>query len=334
MGVTVIVGGFYGDEGKGKIVAFHALKTNPDASVRAGVGPNAGHTVKHQGVVARLRLVPSSFVNTGTKLMIAPGVLVDENVLLKEIDELGVGGRLLVDRKSGLIEARHIERDRGDEHLAGKIGTTGTGTGPAMEDRVGRRLRLAEQSERLKPFLGDTVEEVQRAVEEGRTIVAEGTQGTFLSLYHGTYPYVTSKDVTASSVLADIGVGPRAANQVIVVFKSFVTRVGNGPLANELPKDEVETRGWVERGSVTGRLRRAAPFDFELAKRAVRLNGATALAITKLDAVFRASAGVTRFEDLPKEARDFIRKVEDETGVPVIYAGTGEEVLETVVVPH
>jgi len=329
-----MVGGFYGDEGKGKIVAFHALRTKPEASVRAGVGPNAGHTVRHRGTVARLRLVPSSFVNPSTKLMIAPGVLVDENVLLKEIDELGVAQRLMVDRRSGLIEARHIERDKGDEHLAGKIGTTGTGTGPAMEDRVGRRLRLADQSEKLKPFLGDTVEELQKALEEGKTIVAEGTQGTFLSLYHGTYPYVTSKDVTASSVLADIGVGPKAAEQVIVVFKSFVTRVGNGPLENEIPKDEVEARGWVERGSVTGRLRRAAPFDFELARRAVKLNGATALAITKLDALFSGAAGITHFEKLPKEARDFIRKVEDETGVPVLYAGTGEEVLDTIVVPH
>ncbi|PSN83577.1 adenylosuccinate synthetase [Candidatus Marsarchaeota G2 archaeon ECH_B_SAG-G16] len=330
MGVTVVVGGFFGDEGKGKIIAFHSLKTRPSIAVRGGVGPNAGHTVSIGGRVYRLRLVPSAFVNESTRLLIGPGVLVDEEVFLKEVEQLGVSDRINVDQKCGLIEKAHIERDRSSEHLRNTIGTTGTGTGPAMEDRVSRRLRLALESSLLKPYLKDTVEIIHQVIEKGEKVLAEGTQGTFLSLYHGTYPYVTSKDVTAASVCADIGVGPKHVDDVLVVFKSYVTRVGNGPLENELSQEEIEKRGWVERGSVTGRLRRAAPFNFELAKRAVKLNSATCCAITKLDALFPEIKGVKKKEALTQEALGFVKKVEDELGIPVVYVGTGEDVMDTV----
>lgn len=328
--VTVFVGGFFGDEGKGKIVAYYALTKKPRLAVRGGVGPNAGHTVVFRGKQYRLRLTPSAFVCEDTLLAIGPGVLVDESVLLKEVEELGVSHRLKVDRNCGLIEQRHIERDRGSAHLRQEIGTTGSGSGPAMEERVARTLRLCSSSELLKPYLADTVELVHQVLDEGGLVVAEGTQGTFLSLYHGTYPYVTSKDVTASSVCADIGVGPKHVGEVIVVFKSYVTRVGNGPLKGELDPAEVERRGWVERGTVTGRLRRAAPFDFELARRAVKLNGATACAITKIDALHPEARGVREYSKLPLEARRFIEEVEAKVGVPVKYVGTGEEVTDTV----
>jgi adenylosuccinate synthase len=334
MAVTVVVGGFFGDEGKGKIVAFHALTSKPQIAVRGGVGPNAGHTVVHNGVTHKTRLVPSGFINPTTKLMIGPGVLVDEKVFLHEVDDLGVTDRIWVDHKCGLIEASHIERDRGNTYLSKKIETTGTGTGPAMEERVARTLRLCASSEALKPFASDTVSTIHDALDKGHGVLAEGTQGTFLSLYHGTYPYVTSKDVTSSSVCADIGVGPKDVEEVIAVFKSYVTRVGKGPLKNELSVEEIKKRGWLERGSVTGRLRRAAPFDTELAAKSVRLNGATSCAITKLDALFPAAAGVRHYDRLTREAKQFIEQLENELKVPVRYVGTGAEVIDTIIVPH
>ncbi len=327
--VTVFVGGFFGDEGKGKIIAYYSLMEKPRIAARGGVGPNAGHTVVFNGQAHRLRLVPSAFVNKDTRLVIGPGVLVDEAILTKEVEELGVGGRIHVDNNCGLIEQRHIEKDRGSSHLKQEIGTTGSGSGPAMEERVSRILRLCSSSESLKPYLADTVAMIHKELERGGLVVAEGTQGTFLSLYHGTYPYVTSKDVTASSICADIGVGPKHVGEVIVVFKSYVTRVGNGPLRGELDPAELERRGWVERGTVTGRLRRAAPFDFELARRAVRLNGATACAITKIDAVYPDAKGVREYSKLSADAKRFIEEVEAEVGVPVKYVGTGEEVFDT-----
>ncbi|MGC8974401.1 MAG: adenylosuccinate synthetase, partial [Thermoproteus sp.] len=121
------------------------------------------------------------------------------------------------------------------------------------------------------------------------------------------------------------GVGPKDVDEVVLVFKSFVTRVGNGPLPGELPPEEAERRGWVERGAVTGRPRRAAPFNLELARRAVLLNSPTQIAITKLDALFKDAAGKTRWEDLPAEARKWVDQVEAELGKPVTLLGTGPE---------
>src|SRR5207302_365411 len=84
------------------------------------------------------------------------------------------------------------------------------------------------------------------------------------------YPYVTSKDVTASHACADVGIGPTDVDDVMVIFKSYVTRVGEGPLENQLSRDEVLRRGWMEYGTGTGRERRAAPFAFYLARSAVQ----------------------------------------------------------------
>ena len=76
--------------------------------------------------------------------------------------------------------------------------------------------------------------------------------------------FVTTKDVTASGICADVGVGPKRIDDVIVVFKSYLTRVGTGPIAGELSAEETSQKGWEEFGTVTGRLRRAAEFDFRI----------------------------------------------------------------------
>ena len=100
------------------------------------------------------------------------------------------------------------------------------------------------------------------------------------------YPYVTSKDVTASAICSDVGIGPKKIDEVLIVFKSYVTRVGEGPLANEISIEELREKNWLEFGSVTGRQRRAAPFDFNLAKKSIQINSATQIALTKLDIFF------------------------------------------------
>lgn len=322
MSVTVVVGGFFGDEGKGKIVSYLAVKDEPAAAVRGGVGPNAGHTIIHEGKEIRLRMLPSAVANPRVKLMVGPGVLVNPSVLLDEVGKAEAQNRVIVDRHCTIIEPHHIEKDRGT-HLGEKIGTTGTGTGPANADRALRVARIAKDFPELLPYLGDVAYEVNKIADEGSGLIVEGTQGTYLSLFHGTYPYVTSKDVCASAICADIGLGPKKVDDVLVVFKAYVTRVGGGPLENELPEEEVVRRGWREFGAVTGRLRRAGPFDFQLAKRAVMLNSATQLAMTKMDVVFKEAKGVRRYSDLPYEASKFVEDVEGATGVSVTLIGTG-----------
>lgn len=326
MTCTVLVGGFFGDEGKGKIASYLAIKDDIDANVRTG-SVNAGHTVVWGDITYKLRMVPSGFVNPKTKLYLAAGCNVNPSIFLEEVKLTKVEGRIWIDRQASVIEPIHIERDRSE---GGRIGTTGQGVGPAQEDRVKRIAKLVSEIDYLKPYLDDVALRINEILDKGGKVLLEGTQGTYLSLIHGTYPYVTSRDTTASAICSEVGIGPKRVDDVIVVFKSYVTRVGKGPLKGELSEEEVRRRGWMEVATVTGRIRRAAPFDFELARRAVMLNSATQIAITKLDSLYPEAAYAKKFEDLPMEARMFIEHVENEVKVPVTLIGIGPRVEDMI----
>jgi len=319
---TVVVGGFFGDEGKGKIISYLAKKDNPTIVVRGGAGPNAGHTIKDGNTTYKVRMLPSGFLNKNARVMIGPGVVVDPQVFLKEIQEFGVSGRVFLDNHCGIIEQNHLDQDS-KGRLKEKIGSTGSGTGPANAERAMRTLKMAKDVESLSSYITDVPNEVNSALKDQKNVLVEGTQGTHLSLWHGTYPFVTSKDVTASGICADIGIGPKRVDEVLVVFKAYLTRVGTGPMAGELDAKETEQKGWAEFGTVTGRPRRAAEFNFPLAQRAVMLNSATQIAITKLDVRFPECAGVKSFNDLNDDARSFIKNIEDKLEVPVTLIGTG-----------
>ncbi len=326
---TVIVGGFYGDEGKGKIVSYLAIKDNPTVAVRGGVGPNAGHTIEHQNKKYKVRMLPSAFLNPNTRLLVGPGVVVSPEVLLKEIEEFSTQDRTFVDFQCGIIEESHRTTDSGGR-LKQSIGSTGTGTGPANADRAMRTLKLAKDIKSLTLYLDDVPNQVNFALDRKENVIVEGTQGTYLSLWHGTYPFVTSKDVTASAICADVGIGPKSVDEVLVVFKAFVTRVGEGPLKNEISPEEAVAKGWQEVGTVTGRQRRAAEFDFDLAKRSIMLNSASQLGITKLDVVFPECAHMQSFSDLSSPAKYFIKNIEDQLKVPVTLIGTGPDVYDII----
>ncbi len=326
---TVVVGGFFGDEGKGKIISYLAMKDNPKIIVRGGAGPNAGHTIRDGDKTYKVRMLPSGFLNKNAKVMIGPGVVINPSILLKEIQDFDASGRSFIDKHCGIIEESHLSRDSKGE-LKEKIGSTGSGTGPANADRAMRVLKLAKDIDSLSSLIVDVPAEINSALSLNQNVLVEGTQGTFLSLWHGTYPYVTSKDVTASGICADVGLGPKKVDEVIVVFKSYVTRVGTGPLAKELTLAEAESKGWSEFGTVTGRQRRAADFDFELARRAIMLNSATQIAITKLDVIFPECTGKTSFNELSKDAQSFIKNIEDKLNTPVTIIGTGPAINEII----
>jgi adenylosuccinate synthase len=326
----VAVGGFYGDEGKGKIIAYLARKDNAAIAVRGGVGPNAGHTFSLEGKTYKVRMLPSAALNPGTRLLIGAGVLVNPQVLISEIAMFGADDRTFVDGQCGIIEQSHIERDKSEDHLKTKVGTTGTGTGPANSDRALRTLKLAKDIPELSLYIEDVSNSVNYALDNKERVIVEGTQGTYLSLFHGGYPYVTSKDVTASGICSDVGIGPKRVDDVLVVFKAYVTRVGGGPLQNELGEDEAKKRGWIEYGSVTGRVRRASPFDMDLAKKSIRINSATQLSVTKLDVLYPQCAGMREYSGLPSEARKFIEEIEGETGLRVTLIGTGPDLYDVV----
>lgn len=326
----VTVGGFFGDEGKGKIVAYLAQKDNPSIAVRGGVGPNAGHTFSQSGKTFKVRMLPSAGLNINTRLLIGAGVLINPEVLLKEIEMFDAADRTYIDEHCGIIEKRHIEQDSSEGHLKFTIGTTGTGTGPANAERALRKLKLAKDIPELSLYLEDVSNSVNYALENKETVIIEGTQGTFLSLFFGGYPYVTSRDVSASAICSDVGVGPKKIDDVLLVFKSYITRVGGGPLQNEIEEEEASKRGWIEFGSVTGRQRRSAPFDMELAKKAARINSATQIAITKLDVLFPECSGIQDYNRLPDRARKFVEEIEAELGLKATILGTGPAIEQTI----
>lgn len=328
MPCTVVVGGFWGDEGKGKIISYLALNDKIDFCVRTG-SVNAAHTIWHQGKRYALHMVPGGFVNRKCRLLIAAGANVHVGQFLKEVEETKVKDRIGVDSQASIIEEKHSTQDKASAHLKG-IGTTGWGVGPAIEERVRRTAKMAKDVPELKPYLADVSAEVNEAIRKNRMVLLEGTQGILLSLFHGTYPYVTGRDTSASAVCSETGVGPTKVDDVLLVLKSFVTRVGAGPLPGEISKEEAMKRGWFETASGTGRDRRAAPFNFDLAKRAVMIDGATQIALTKLDAVFPEVKSVRAYEEVPKEAKQFVAKVEKDTGVKVTFVGTGPDALDLI----
>ena len=326
---TVVIGGFFGDEGKGKIISYLALHDKPSIVVRGGAGPNAGHTIKDGEKIYKVRMLPSGFLNKDAKVMVGPGVVVNPSVLLKEINDFDVEGRAFLDYNCGIIEESHREADS-QGRLKEKIGSTGSGTGPANAERAMRTLKMAKEIDELESYLTDVPLEVNSALDRNDNVLIEGTQGTHLSLWHGTYPFVTTKDVTASGICADVGIGPKKVDDVIVVFKAYLTRVGTGPMPGELSAEQTSAKGWEEFGTVTGRLRRAAEFDFGLAKRAVMLSSANQISITKLDVRFPNCAGITSYDELDEDAKSFIKKIEKELGVKVTLIGTGPGVTDVI----
>eukprot|EP00762_Andalucia_godoyi_P003417 ANDGO_04229.mRNA.1 Adenylosuccinate synthetase len=330
--VTVVVGGFFGDEGKGRIVAAVAHKLKASIVARGGVGTNAGHTIEFQGKKFGIRQVPSAALDVpSAALMIGPGVVVDPIITAKEIVDLGIGpGRLVIDKNCAIIAEEHRVREKADEHLMKIVGSTGSGSGMAISDHVLRKGPIAKNWDSLKEYVGDVPSLIHAALLRKEQVIIEGTQATFLSLYYGDYPFCTSKDVCASSLCADVGVGPKHVKDVVIVFKAYVTRVGQGFLEGELTPEETIKRGWQEYGVNTGRPRRAAPFSTVLAQKAIMLNSATKIAICKLDVLFPECAGVTEASALSTHARDWLSTIEKDCGVPIWCVGTGPDAKHTV----
>jgi adenylosuccinate synthase len=328
MPCTVIVGAFWGDEGKGKIISYLALKDKLDFCVRTG-SVNAAHTVWREGKRYALHMVPAAFLYEKCRLLIAAGANVHVNRFFEELELTKVKGRIGIDKMASIIEEKHSIQDKTSAVNKG-IGTTGWGVGPAVEERARRTAKLAKDIPELQPYLADAATEINEGIDAGKKVLLEGTQGFMLSLFHGTYPYVTSRDTGAAAICSEAGVGPTRVDDVLIVYKSFITRVGTGPLPGEITKEEAKKRGWFETAAGTGRDRRSAPFNFDLTRKNAKINGATQAAVTKLDCMFPECRSAQNFDDLSKDAKQFIKEVENKTGIPVVLIGTGPEALDII----
>jgi len=156
---------------------------------------------------------------------------------------------------------------------------------PERADAAEHRALLARLAPRLLPLAVDAGRVVFEALGRGESVLLEGAQGALLDVDHGTYPYVTSSNTTAGGAAVGAGIGPTALDAVLGVVKAYTTRVGNGPLPTEAPPAVAERIRQLgdEFGATTGRPRRCGWFDAVVVRYAVRVNGLTGLAVTKLD---------------------------------------------------
>jgi adenylosuccinate synthase len=332
MPATIVVGGQYGSEGKGKVVALLASRLNAPWLVRCG-GPNSGHTVSIDSKDVVLRQVPSCSDPRNATFCIAAGCAVDEAVLLSELDMLSIErARIIVDPRAVLVTENDREAERRELH---QIASTCSGTGAALVRRMSRRadvllvkdsdgLRARCRIERVAPLL-------HHAIDDGEDLVVEGTQGFGLSLLHGEdYPFVTSRDTTAAGFAMEVGLSPRLVDNIVMVVRTFPIRVGgtSGPLPNETSWDEIRNISGApvaipEFTSVTRRLRRVAHFDLDAVQTACRYNRPTSLAVMGMDRLDYEVSGATDPSRLTQRSRRFLDQLQNSTRIPVEFAGTG-----------
>lgn len=323
--VDVVLGVQHGDEGKGKVV--HHLCRNGDYTLvfRGQGGPNAGHTIYHEGEKYVTHLVPAG-VFFGIPSLIGPGCVVDLSKLYHEcteLDEKGIDVKNLlhIDARAHLILSAHLEEDSKDSETTG-IGTTKCGIGPAYTSKYHRSgLRFGDLIEQyyseeadseshgssLIPYfenmLVDTYDLLHNN-DEPVVALFEGGQGFELDIDWGDYPYVTSSHTTTAGALLN-GIPPQTLRRVYGVAKAYETYVG----AKKFQRDDKACKLFQELGqeygATTGRLRQTDYLHLPRLKRAITINGVTDLIINKCDIMRAASEAVKEDADDSRTAYRF-----------------------------
>ena len=338
MPVSVVVGGQYGSEGKGKVALHIARQSGARAVVRVG-GPNSGHTgIDKAGRLWILRQLPAACLASGSTIVLPAGSLIDPELLLIEIRQLEIEpGRLIIDSCASVVLPRH-RSEEAREHLIERIGSTGSGTGAALRDRMSRNPRhvLAGDYPPLKPFTRPFAAGILREfLNHQERVIIEGTQGFGLSLWHGmAFPHTTSRDTTAAAFVAESGLAPQDVDDVVLVIRSFPIRVGgnSGPLENEIdwPTLAIEAGlppSYVEFTSATKRVRRVARFHPEIVRRAIVVNQPHRIAINHLDYVDPSAPTC----GLGPRGQDFLTKIEESIKQKVDLIGVGPDKILTAI---
>jgi adenylosuccinate synthase len=343
MSCTLILGGQYGSEGKGKVTALLASTCAEPWVVRCG-GPNSGHSVWNDDRQIILRQLPTAALHPASTVLVGAGCAIDENLLIQEATDLGLPrDRVVVDPRAVVIE--HLDHDEELADIA-TIASTASGTNSAWIRRMRRRsdAKLAGTSARLRDAV--RVECVaallHQCLENHGDVIVEGTQGFGLSLLHGdVYPYVTARDTSAGGFCSEVGLSPRHVDHIVMVLRTFPIRVGgnSGPLPNEIDWAEVRKFSGApteepEFTSVTHRIRRVAHFDLTAVQRACRYNKPTSLALMGLDRLDHVNRGVLDTRDLTRTAVNAVRELEQATSTGIEWVGTGFRTADAIRTKH
>ncbi|WP_129020679.1 adenylosuccinate synthetase [Edaphocola flava] len=332
--VDVLIGGQFGSEGKGQIAAH--ISPEYECLVRVG-GPNAGHTVYNEPNNHVFHLLPSgTFRAPNAKILIGAGAVLNLERILAEIQAFEIEkGRLIIDENVNIITSEDIAME---QKIKENIGSTGQGVGAATASNILSRLfanenHKAKKFQELKHFIGDTGAELEKLYAQNKKILLEGTQGSALSLHHGTYPHVTSRDTSVSGCLSEAGISPRRVRKVIMVTRTYPIRVGgtSGPFgSNEIDFATIAQRSGKkledlvkkEITTTTKRPRRIAEFSWDLFRKACELNSPTDIALTFTDYISDSNELARRYENLTEDTRKFIEEIERCSGVKVSLIGT------------
>ena len=344
--MTILVGGQYGSEGKGAIVA--AIANDYGVHVRVG-SPNAGHTIYWEGEKHVMQSIPCGWINPNAKIVIGRGALINMKLLMNELVHIlqyypDFLDRFFIDPEAGILDEKfHLQEGGTEGEMHRRIGSTGEGVGPARVARVNRdpaQFRqfkdVAAEYNLEKCICDQTPWMLKTWQESGLNVLVEGTQGSGLSLLHSNWPYCTSIDTNASGIASEVGIAPSRITDVILVCRTFPIRVhGNsGPMKDEISWDELNKyivkNGGVaitpEKTTVTKKVRRIAEWDRDLLQKSITQNEPTEYAITFADYIDPSLYGVT---DADKVSRsELLWKFISKSDIPVDrirYIGTGPD---------
>lgn len=335
----IVVGMQYGSEGKGAITSYLA----PIASIGVRSGAtNAGHTIYFNDQKFVMRQIPSAWINPLAKLVIGAGAIISLDILLEEIKLLSrytnITDRLYIDKKAHIVTKYQKTREQKTDlskRISSTSATSGEGIGMTASDKVLRRASCIQAKDQkiLTPFLADTVDMINSYLDRDEIVIVEGTQGSWLSLDHGCFPYTTSRDTNAMALAASVGI---AAHQfeidVIGVTRTYPIRVGgnSGPFGkdskeitwNELTRRSKSKIPIIENSTVTGKTRRVAIFSFEDFAKSCQINRPTEIALTFADYL---DASAHEKQIIPTKIYAFMEKLESISGAPVTLVKTGPQ---------
>ena len=328
MGATALVGAQWGSEGKGLIAA--GLARHFDASVRVG-GPNAGHSLWYENELYKMRGVPCGWVNPKCGLFIGAGAVVHPELLEEEMNGLPVERDIYVDRWATMVTHEH---ETAELELRKQIGSTAEGVGQARIAKIRRdgSAVTAEDYPWISPkvVITDVSAELDFILKNGGDVILEGTQGSGLSLHHGTqYPKATSSDTNAGGLCAEAGIAPGWVDHVMLVARTYPIRVAgpSGPMGEELDWSWFIEKGIVdapEQTTVTKKIRRISRWWDPVFEKAVRLNKPCGVWLTFGDYIEPDIREETDGKTvIMSAAGEFARDIERRFGVPVIGIGTG-----------
>lgn len=333
MGVSVVFGGQWGSEGKGKTSYYFSKILGASVAVRVG-GPNSGHViVKENGDREAFQILPVASVLEGVTCVLPAGSYIDLGILNDEIKRSGITKhRLKIHPNAVVIDQSNMLQEK-EDRLNQRIGSTESGTGMAVISRIKRNSAavLARECPSLQEYLCDTIDFLRSELLKRHEIVVEGTQGFGLSLLHAReYPFVTSRDTSASAFISEAGLSPFDVKNVIMTLRAFPIRVaGNsGPLPLETSWDEVTRIAGssvpiIEHTTVTKRIRRVAFFDSEVVKRSITANQPNIVVLNHCDYFDRS---INNSVSISSAAAEAIAEIESRVG-RIDYLGTGDRVL-------